>query len=267
MAFSNYYPESLINENERELRREYTKLRDIGRKRLRRLEKSEFSESEIAKYWSSGEIPKLRDLQTKEEIAFALADLYGFISSPYSTLKGARAEQKKKKERIEKIIGGDVIDIGYDGKPYENPYANILYDRYGLDLDNPIVFQQFIQFMNTSISKFTSDILSSDRVLALFKVLKEKGVTKYTAFQHSMKDFMFFVQNIENLEAVEVPKNEKATIKKYKELIQSEIYHGRDRSLLYKESVSDKKLDDLQATQNEYKNFKKRTHRRKKGKK
>lgn len=231
LKFAGYMPEELIREDERALRREYTKLRDIGRKRLQRLRASEFSESETARYWGE-EIPKLKDLKTKEEIAFALSELEGFISSPYSTVSGTRKAQKEK------------LDKALEMTPKLRNVLEKLESRHDLKLTKSTA-QSFFDFMDSKIAQDVTRLYGSDRVLTMYKILKKKGIRNFDAYQRTIEDFIFFLKNLENLEAVEVRKGEKKSVSKYKQLIENEIHHGKDRSLYFKSKTNDISLDDL----------------------
>ena len=233
MAFGSYMPEKLMQEDEKELRKEYTRLRDIAHKRMQRLQQSEFADSPIARYWKS-EIPKLRDMKSKEDIAFALSEVKGFVDSPYSTLKGAREKQEEKIKRIRQL------------DPKLKQILGTIDRHHGLKL-NKRTADSFFDFMNTKLATEIGNIYGSDRILQMYKVLKEKGVRNFQAYQSTKEQFSYFLLNLENLEAVNVDKKkgERMSVGKFKQLIESELHHGRDRSLMFKEKFADEKLDDL----------------------
>lgn len=95
---------------EREVRAEYTRLRDIAQKRVKRMGKSEFSKSETFQQYGQG-FKKLKDLD-KSQLATALHDIQKFVSSKKSTLKGQREAQRKTIETL-KESGIDVNKKNY----------------------------------------------------------------------------------------------------------------------------------------------------------
>lgn len=217
-----YTPENLINLDEKELRKEYTRYRDMAQKRLKRLKNEGFGNSNIVNYFG-GDVPKLRDLPDKEAIAFGLAELKGFIDAKQSTVKGMRIYIKEEREKAEKIDKrlGQVIDTLNRRFPMGDKFNS----------DN---VQEFFDFMNNEVTKNVEINNNSDRIAQLFKVAKSKGIKNLKPMLKTEKDLMFFVNNLENIEAIQFPKGKNKSVKSLKALIESEIYHGRDRSELYK---------------------------------
>ena len=75
------------------IKAEYTRLRDIAHKRIQRLGKSEFADSQT--YLNRrGDFPKLKNLKTSQ-IPTALADLAKFLKAKSSTVSGQRAQMNK----------------------------------------------------------------------------------------------------------------------------------------------------------------------------
>lgn len=83
---------------EREVRAEYTRLRDIAQKRIKRMGKSEYSKSETYAQYGKG-WKKLKDIST-ENLATALHEIQKFVSSKKSTIKGQREAQRKTIETL-----------------------------------------------------------------------------------------------------------------------------------------------------------------------
>lgn len=195
-------PENLMTQSERELRKEYTRLRDIGQKRIKRLLASDYKDSATARRWQDG-IPKLKDLHSKEDIVFALYELKSFIESPYSTLKG---QKSKKQKTIETL--------------------NRHYPNLNINMKN---FDLFTRVMNALTQNRIEKTFGSNRATELFKVLDEKKVKNINPFISSPSAMAYWLDQVENLEAVQLPKGRHKSAKAYKDLIESEIYHGRDR--------------------------------------
>ena len=98
-----YSPSDLKHVSEREMRKEYTKLRDIAQKRLKRLMKND-PDNIILEYHPTG-FKKLGDIDNVAELRKRLADLSRFINTESSTIAG----QKKIAVRREKVL----LDKGY----------------------------------------------------------------------------------------------------------------------------------------------------------
>lgn len=81
---------------EKELRAEYSRLRAIANKRIARLEASEFSgtAAQIIRYNKGKYIP-LKNIKSKEQLAFLVKDVSKFITSKASTVSGQRGIRTK----------------------------------------------------------------------------------------------------------------------------------------------------------------------------
>lgn len=88
-----YQAEALKVRDSKELRAEYTRLRDIAQKRLSRLGQSEFSS--LATYQNNKDkFPKLSEIKTDAELRIRLQEVARFVSAKTSTISGIRAERK-----------------------------------------------------------------------------------------------------------------------------------------------------------------------------
>lgn len=200
---SSYYPDILqTNYSEKQLRDEYTRLRDIAQKRIKRLGKSEYSGSATYQKWKEG-VPKLRDLKSTSDIAHGLSELASFIGSKYSSVSGQREAKRSQIEMLNKHYPG-----------------------LGLTEKN---FDVFARVMNMEVQNNLEHTFSSNRAVALFKVLNQKGIRNVNAFVSTPARMAYWLDNLENLEAVELSKGKHKSAKAYKELVESEIFHGRDR--------------------------------------
>ena len=208
-----YFPDILSSlHTERELRNEYTRLRDIAQKRIKRLLASEFSGSQTANKWAKG-VPRLSDMRSKSDIAHGLSDLSSFLESPYSTLTGQRDIKAKQRAMLER--------------------------RYpGLDLSGN-KFDKFTKVMNAQVANQLEKLFGSNRAVILFRTLQAKKVSNINAFISSPEKMAYWMQNVENLAAVDLPKGIGRSAKNYKNLVESEIAHGRDRSPLTISGVDD----------------------------
>lgn len=133
MGFSNEYRysvpalESLYRRGNKSdwkaIRAEYTRMRDAAQKRLKRLDKSEFSESKAALMHPFG-FPKLKEIDERD-LPKAMNELFRFLRAGTSTVYGQRVAKEK---TIEK-------------------FNNAGFDKEGFDLHDPENFKQFISVM------------------------------------------------------------------------------------------------------------------------
>ena len=77
-----------------EVIKEYTRLRDIAQKRLKRMSESEFADTQIYRKYKDA-FPKQKDLRSASDLAYTLSDLARFVSSPQSTITGLKERRKK----------------------------------------------------------------------------------------------------------------------------------------------------------------------------
>ena len=105
---SQYTPYALHEWPESDLRKEYTRLRDIAVKRLKRMgQDQELRQTQEYKYYSK-RIPKLRDLVDRIEIEDFLADIAIFVNNPeISTVGGVRERVKRQRKFFKQTIGDD----------------------------------------------------------------------------------------------------------------------------------------------------------------
>lgn len=83
-----------IQENGAAVRKEYTRLRDIAQKRLKRLEAGGYADTQ-AYLKNYKHYPKLKDIKSDSELASRLSDLARFITAKGSTVSGQKEIMKK----------------------------------------------------------------------------------------------------------------------------------------------------------------------------
>ena len=76
------------------VRKEYTRLRDISQKRLKRLKAAGLADTEVYKK-NVNHYPKLKDIKSANELSARLSDLARFISSERSTVSGFKTIMEK----------------------------------------------------------------------------------------------------------------------------------------------------------------------------
>ena len=107
----------------KEIRAEYTRMRDAAQKRLKRLEQSEFSESKGVMLHPFG-FPKLKEL-SDADLPKAMNDLFRFLRAGTSTVYG----QRELKEKV-------IKKFNWAG-----------FEEEGFDLKDPDNYQKFIKVM------------------------------------------------------------------------------------------------------------------------
>ena len=75
------------------LRSEYTRMRDVAQKRIKRLQASEFNQAKAVLERPEG-FPKLKELRP-EDIPYAMNELYRFLRAKTSTVSGQRTRMMK----------------------------------------------------------------------------------------------------------------------------------------------------------------------------
>ena len=91
----NYTPYMLHDWPLRDLRREYTRLRDIAQKRIKRLRADpEGAQSKVLQIFPEG-IPRISDMHgSRAQLESAMADLALFIRNPESTVSGVHTANR-----------------------------------------------------------------------------------------------------------------------------------------------------------------------------
>ena len=92
-----------VYENPREARREYTRLRDIAEKRIKRMKGTEFEQSKAYKEHKGGFL-KLKDIDPRD-LPDALSEISKFVEAKTSTITGQRKSQAKTMKTLNQAIG------------------------------------------------------------------------------------------------------------------------------------------------------------------
>ena len=98
--------ETLMRKDNKGMRSEYTRMRDIAQKRIKRLGK-DFDWTKTFTKHENG-IPKLSELDPRD-LPKAFKELASFIKWSGSTLTGQRAMQEKTSATLSKAIGGEKV--------------------------------------------------------------------------------------------------------------------------------------------------------------
>lgn len=92
---SAYQPQALQEGfSEKELRKEYSRLRSVARKRLERFAGSEFADSTVYRYNKGRYIP-VADVKSKTELSHLLSDVARFLTAEGGSVSGQRSIRDK----------------------------------------------------------------------------------------------------------------------------------------------------------------------------
>lgn len=134
--------------DEAKVRKEYTRLRDIAQKRLKRLEKAGLTDTEVYQR-NIKHYPKLENIKSKNELSARLSDLARFIASERSTVSGFKAIRKKSLETLH---------------------------EHGYDFVNESNFKDFAEFMAEYRYQHLDQIYDSGQAADTFGVLEKHHV-------------------------------------------------------------------------------------------
>lgn len=117
---------------EKEVRKEYTRLRDISQKRLKRLKAAGYEQMDVYQK-NYKHYPKLKDIKSKSELAQRLSDLSRFVGSTQSTVKGLKDREKKvlaqlKKHGYKYVNESNLSDFGDFMEYYRDAMYDLEYD-------------------------------------------------------------------------------------------------------------------------------------------
>lgn len=159
-----------------QVRKEYTRLRDISQKRLKRLEKAGFSDTEAYKR-NINHYPKLKDIKTKHELAARLSDLSRFVASSMSTVSGIKERERKSLESL---------------------------SEHGYDFVNASNLQEFGEFMEEYRNQLLDMDYDSGDAADLYNVVIKHKLDPSKV----QEDFEFWLENLEKAEALSRSKSD-----------------------------------------------------------
>lgn len=148
-----YTPYALESWPDSQMRKEYTRLRDIAQKRLKRLSQDPISgTSDVYKEFSGG-FPTIKAMRgDRKALEQALADVARFVRSKGSTVGGAREEFKQKM----KVGGIDADDVPEDQYTAFSEWWEIVKASgvYYYPSDQPVMYWREKGGYNVSIDDF-----------------------------------------------------------------------------------------------------------------
>lgn len=141
-----YTPEGSQSLTEKQVREEYTRLRAIANKRIKRLGESEWRDTEVYERHRFG-FKKLSQLKNERDLAHELSEVARFIDSKRSSASGLRQIRKQAVETLQ-----------------ERGYKDI----------NTSNYNEFVEFMEHARVSNLNKLYGSERVAEYFES-KERG--------------------------------------------------------------------------------------------
>lgn len=159
-------------------KKEYSRLRNIANKRLKRLADAGYSDTDIYRA-NAGKYPALKAFKTERELYQHLSSLAWFISAKGSTVSGQRDYEEKVRATLAEHYGTpadmDLKKFGtfmeymrakYAGKQYDSERAARVYReslKKGITLDQLKRHQKIFYDNSTRLTQMKSKIKGSDR--------------------------------------------------------------------------------------------------------
>jgi len=179
-----YQPSNIRNyikeggkEAEAAVRKEYTRLRDISQKRIKRMGATMWADTQTYKR-NVNHYPKLKDIQSTSELAARLSDLSRYIEAQTSTVSGMEAQMKKSLKTL-----------------HESGYGFVNRENY----------ISFGKFMEEYRLQKLDEIYDSGDAAETYDVLEKHRVDP----EKVQKDFEFWLANMELLKDLPSGKGQK----------------------------------------------------------
>lgn len=161
------------------IRAEYTRLRDIAQKRIKRLGESEWRDTEIFRKYREG-FPKLSEIPNSTNLSYKLAELSRFVSTKTTTVTGLKQQRARTLETLHKH--------GYS-------YVNIKnYKQFGAFMD---------QYREKTQSKKQRP---SDELVELYFQTERLGLDPAAV----ERDFNYYLENLETMKEIQPVKGKTA---------------------------------------------------------
>ena len=199
----------LENKKEPQVRKEYSRLRDIAQKRLKRLEEAGFSETEVYKK-NISHYPTLKEIKTKSELAQRLSDLSRFIKSSQSTVQGIKERRQKVLESL---------------------------SEHGYGFVNESNLNEFGDFMESYRANMLDMEYDSGDAAELYSVSIKHKIDP----EDLKKDFEYYLDNLEELKKLRRSKKRTGSAKELKKALDEKIKEKRTKGRKYKSRAKGKK--------------------------
>ena len=177
-----YTPLSLeLTWDMKEVRKEYSRLRSIWRKRYERLLKSDYKDITLVKDRPIQRYKQLKEITSDREIYHLLSELSTIIASDRTTITGLKKQEKEQMKHINDVYGTelktheDLLNFGSfmeqlrdfaSDRIYDSDFAVDLYSD-GEKLSTGKMLELYKEFLKTgsrNISKLKSRIVKKEKV-------------------------------------------------------------------------------------------------------
>lgn len=167
--------------DKKEVRKEYSRLRSIWRKRYERLLKSDYKDINLVKDRPIQRYKQLKDITSDREIYHLLSELSTIIASDRTTVTGLKRQEKEQMRHINDVYGTelktheDLLNFGRfmeqlrdfaSDRIYDSDFAVDLYSD-GEKLSTGKMLELYKEFLKTgsrNISKLKSGIAKKEKV-------------------------------------------------------------------------------------------------------
>ena len=141
-----YVPSDFANWTEKEMRAEYTRLRDIYHKRMQRLEKWDILPKQKLDVLKT-KMPKIRDMQNaKEQLPFALSEISKAMAIEPTTQATAKKWREGSKKRFD-----DAMKRIYDTMTFDQSGPSISYAQFVGKIDE-WAFWEFVEYTKNVVN-------------------------------------------------------------------------------------------------------------------
>ena len=165
----------------KDVRKEYSRLRSIWRKRYERLLKSDYKDINLVKDRPIQRYKQLKDITSDREIYHLLSELATIIASDRTTVTGLKKQEKEQMQHINDVYGTelktheDLLNFGRfmeqlrdfaSDRIYDSDFAVDLYSE-GEKLSTGKMLELYKEFLKTgsrNISKLKSGIAKKEKV-------------------------------------------------------------------------------------------------------
>ena len=165
----------------KDVRKEYSRLRSIWRKRYERILKSDYKDINLVKDRPIQRYKQLKDITSDREIYHLLSELATIIASDRTTVTGLKKQEKEQMRHINDVYGTelktheDLLNFGRfmeqlrdfaSDRIYDSDFAVDLYSE-GEKLSTGKMLELYKEFLKTgsrNISKLKSGIAKKEKV-------------------------------------------------------------------------------------------------------
>lgn len=176
-----YTPLSLeLTWNMKDVRKEYSRLRSIWRKRYERLLKSDYKDINLVKDRPIMRYKRLKDITSDREIYHLLSELATIIASDITTVRGLKKRENEQMQHINDVYGTnlktheDLLNFGRfmeqlrdfaSDRIYDSDFAADLYSEgEKLSTDKLLdLYKEFLKTGSRNIEKLKSGIAKKEK--------------------------------------------------------------------------------------------------------